>query len=77
MKMYKITQTVPTYENPTPSDLMNRFAMNNPKASFERDKYFEPYLFIDGKRFYYDHWQIGTPTPSHITITVFLKEKEA
>ena len=72
----KFTLTVPTYWNYTPSDLMRNYCANNRYASFERDRYFNPYIYTNGKCYYYDHYHRKNNGDQTETVTVFLTEKK-
>ena len=55
---------------------MINYCANNALASFERDKFFTPYIYTQGKRYYYEHWKLDKCTADgYITVTVFLEEK--
>ena len=69
------TAIYPEAQNFTPTDLMINFCANNATASFERDKYFSPYIYTNGHRYYYDHWKLEYCIQDHICVTVFLAEK--
>lgn len=70
------TLTVLKCWNFTPSDLMRDYCANNRNASFQRNKYFTPYIYTDGNSYQYDHWSIAEhpENPELINVTVYLKE---
>lgn len=74
----QFTLTVPAYWNFTPTALMLQYVANNRAASFNRDEYFNCFIYTNGKRYYYDHWNIEDDgsDPDTIKVTVFLKEKK-
>lgn len=66
-------------ENPTPSDLMNRFCANNSRYSFNRDRYFSAYVYdrIAETSYVYSGWKFNDNHDGTTTVTVLLKEKAA
>lgn len=54
-----VSVLVNTEGNFTPSDLMQRFARQNPGAVFDRGPYGEALLHLDGTAWAYNHWNIG------------------
>lgn len=76
----EFTLTVPKNWNYTPSDLMRKYAKDNPRYTFTYDHFFTSVLH-DNKtdiNYYYDHLTREINNVNHTeTVTVFLKRKGA
>ncbi|MBE7028833.1 MAG: hypothetical protein E7405_01135 [Ruminococcaceae bacterium] len=71
MTNYEIKLKYYQSQNYTPADVMRRWAMENFKY-FGRDIGFKPYILIDTKKYYYDHWKIEKHEDRTETVTLFL-----
>lgn len=71
------TLTLMPNENPTPSDLMNRFCANKCRFSFNRDRYFTAYIYdhITAMSFVFSGWKFTDNRDGTTNVDVFLKEK--
>lgn len=75
----KFKITVPKSLNFTPSGLMKKHAFHNHRYILTHNRYFESYLYDQetGVHYYYDHLLMEENADDTLTVTVFLKEREA
>ena len=75
VRIYEFVITVPVSWNWCPSDLMYQYAKTNAEIYFERDRFFNSTLVIEGIRFYFDHYTIKDNGDGTESVTVTLKRK--